>query len=416
MAKTKTTAYEVVLQELDSVAKAMQLDPGIVQILRTPQRLMEVTFPVRMDDGSITCYTGYRAQHNSALGPTRGGTRLHPEETADDIKALSFWMTLKNSLAGIPSGGGKGGIVVDPSKVSRSELERVCRGYVRAIFPMLGPDRDVFGPDVGATQQVMTWFLDEYELLCQERRPGAFTGKPPLLGGSQARDKATGYGLVFSASEFLRRHKQSIAGKNVAIQGFGNLGSFAAEAFAKQGARIVAISDVYGGVRAPQGIDVAAANAHMAATGSIKDLPGCEIITNAELLVTACDILVPAALQGQLTEDNAGAVRARYVIEGANGPTTVEGEKILRERGVAVLPDIVCNCGGVLTSYFENVQNRSTFYWQADEVLARLEELMTRICANVCTVAEEKNVPMRTASWMLALDKVIQAMRLRGWI
>jgi len=413
---TKETAYDVVLQQLDSVAKIMNMSDEIVRVLQKPQRLMEVSFPVRMDNGDVKTFQGFRSQHNRALGPTRGGTRLHHEETIDDVKALSFWMTIKNSLAGIPSGGGKGGIVVDPAAHSAGELERICRGYIQAIYPMLGHDVDVFGPDVGATQQVMTWFMDEYERLLHEHRNSSFTGKPLLLGGSQGRAQSTGFGLVCSAGEFLRRENKSLEGMNVAIQGFGNLGSHAALNFAKRGAKVVALTDVFGGIYNSKGIDVAAALEHLKATGSIKGLAGCDAMTNDELLAVKCDILVPAAMQNQLTEDNAGKVQATYVVEGANGPTTPGGEKIMLDRGIKLLPDIVANCGGVVTSYFENVQNRYCFYWPETEVLERLGTLMVQTCANVCTVAEGKKIPMRVAAWVMALDRVIEAMRLRGWV
>lgn len=414
--KSKITAFEVALQELYSVANIMKLDDNVVQFLETPQRFMAVNVPLRMDDGGVKYFKAYRSQHNRAIGPTRGGTRLHKEETEDDVKALSFWMTIKNSLAGIPSGGAKGGIAVDPHSLSKTELERLCRGYVRAIAPMLGPDVDVFGPDVGTPPTVMAWFMDEYENICQRHNPGAFSGKPPLLGGSRGRHKATGYGLVFSLVEYLRGKGQSLDGKTVAIQGFGNLGAHAAEAFVERGAKVIAISDEFGGVCNAKGIDVAAAFAHTSATGSIINLPGCDAIDNQILLSTKCDILVPAALQNQLTEDNARSVRAKYVAEGANGPTTPEAEHILLDMGVEMLPDIVANCGGVMVSYFEQVQNRYCYSWSEAEVLSRLETIMTQTCASVCDVAAERRVSMRSAAWILSLDKVITAMRLRGWI
>ena len=412
----KITAYEAALEELHSVAKVLNLSDEIVAMLETPQRLMAVTIPVRMDDGSMCYYKGYRAQHNAALGPTRGGTRFHKDETEDDVKALAFWMTIKNSLAGIPSGGAKGGVAVDPSTLSPTELERLCRGYIRSIYPMINPDVDVFGPDVGTPPQIMAWFLDEYETISQKHAFTAFSGKPPLIGGSLGRNKATGYGLVACANEFLRLQKDNLAGKRVAIQGFGNLGSFAAEAFAARGAKIVGITDIGGGIQNKNGIDLAAAMQQLKNTGSVAGLAGCDPIDNEGLLAMECDILVPAALQNQITENNADKVRATYVVEGANGPTTPAGERVLLSKGIFMVPDILANFGGVLVSYFEQVQNRYCFAWEEEEVISRLEKNMVQACNGVYGVAQEKKLSMRTSAWVLSLDKVIQAMRFRGWV
>lgn len=416
MSKKEITAFDVALQELHAVAKIMKLDDEVVQFLETPQRVMAVNVPLRMDDGSMKFFKGYRSQHNRAIGPSRGGTRLHHEETEDDVKALSFWMTIKNSLAGIPSGGAKGGIAVDPQSLSVAELERLCRAYVRAIAPMLNPDVDVFGPDVGTPPQVMAWLLDEYEVLCQRHVPTAFSGKPIPLGGSLGRKQATGYGLVASVTELLRQKGQKLEGKTVAIQGFGNLGAFAAEAFANAGAKVIAATDIRGGIHNANGIDIKKAFAQLEQTGSIAGLAGTDSISNSELLALKCDILVPAALQNQITAENAGNVQATFVVEGANGPTTPDGEHIMLDKGITVLPDIVANCGGVLVSYMEQVQNRYCYSWTEAEVFKRLAETMTTTCAGVCAVAGERSVSLRTAAWIMALDKVISAMKLRGWI
>ena len=416
MRKRIVTAYDAVLQELHVVAKIMKLPDATVRFLETPQRLTAVTIPVRMDNGSMRCYMGYRSQHNHALGPSRGGTRLHHDETIDDVKALSFWMTIKNALAGIPCGGGKGGIAVDPSSLSQGELERVCRAYIQGIYPVIQPDMDVAGPYMGTPPQVMAWMLDEYERLAGKHVPSAFTGKPIQLGGSQGRVASTGYALVCSAAEFLRHRGQTLEGKTVAIQGFGNLGSHAAATFVQQGARVIAISDVFGGVYNTKGIDIPAAFALLHTTGTITHMPGCDTIDNAALLAMDCDILVPAALQNQITADNAKKIRARCIVEGANGPTTPEAEHIILDRGIPLLPDIVANAGGVTTSFFENVQNRVTDYWTEEEVLVRLKANTVNVCAAVCKVADEKKLSMRQAAWVLALDKVVQAMKLRGWV
>ena len=416
MKKQAVTAYDAALHELHSVASIMNLPDATVRFLETPQRLIAVTLPLRMDDGSTQCFMGYRSQHNHALGPSRGGTRLHHDETIDDVKALSFWMTIKNSLAGIPCGGGKGGIAVDPAALSQSELERLCRAYIQAIYPVLQPDMDVAGPDMGTPPQVMAWMMDEYERLSGKHVPGGFTGKPILLGGSQGRVQSTGFALVHSTAEFLRRHEQTLEGKTVAIQGFGNLGSNAAATFAQLGAKVIAVNDVFGGIHNAKGIDIPAAIALLQKAGTIKDMPGCDRIDNAALLAMDCDILVPAALHNQLTAENAPKLRARCIVEAANGPTTPEAEQIILDRGIPLLPDIIANAGGVTTSYFENVQNRTTLYWSEEEVLTRLKANTIQVCANVCAVARERKLSMRKAAWVLALDKVIQAMKLRGWV
>lgn len=410
------TAYEVALQELEHVASIMNLSDEVIGYLRTPQRIMTVNIPVRMDDGSLKFFTGYRAQHNSALGPVKGGTRFHPEETIDDVKALSFWMTIKNSLANIPAGGAKGGVAVDPSALSKSELERLCRGYIRAVFPILGPKVDIPGPDVGTPQQVMAWLLDEYEVLAHGREPATFAGKPPLLGGSLGRDRATGRGLVYSAAELLRQRDQSLEGKRVVIQGFGNLGSHAARFFAEAGAVVIAASDVKGAVYCAKGIDIGAAFRQVEQAGTIAGLVDTDQITNKELLELECDILVPCALQNQIIVENANLVRAKYVVEGANGPTTPEAEKILNDKGIIVLPDIVANVGGAVVAYFELVQDLYYYFWTEQEVFGRLQEIMVKTCQEVCSVAAERKVTLRNAAWITSLSKVVRAMQLRGWV
>ena len=416
MAKKQESALDVAVQQLHNVARLMDLAPEVVKYLEQPQRFMAVQIPVRMDDGSMKYFKGYRSQHNWAIGPTRGGTRLHHEETEDDVKALSFWMTIKNSLAGIPSGGGKGGIVVNPKTLSKGEFERLCRGYIRAISPMLSPDVDVFGPDVGTPPHVMAWFMDEYDTICRHHNPRAFSGKPLILGGSLGRDKATGYGLVYSVIEVLRRQNTTLKGKTIAIQGYGNLGTHAANLFTKLGAKVIAISDQGGAIYNAKGIDPAKALAHKEKTGSVAKFAGTSAISAAELLELACDILVPAALQNQITKDNAGKIKAKYIAEGANGPTTPEAEAIMLKNGVTLLPDIMANFGGVLVSYFEQVQNRYCYAWTEEKVLESLEASITRSTSAVCELAAEKKIPMRQAAWVLALTRVVEAMKYRGWI
>lgn len=416
MSSGKHNAFEVALQELHAVAEVMHLSDEIVGFLSSPQRTMEASIPLRMDDGTMKYFKAYRCQHNSALGPTRGGTRLHQDEVMDDVKALAFWMTVKNSLAGIPSGGGKGGIAVDPRSLSPDELQRLCRGYIRAIYPMLGPDVDVFGPDVGTPPQIMAWFLDEYETLLQQKRPTAFSGKPPVIGGSRGRDVATGFGLVYAVKELMKQNNTTLEGKRIGIQGFGNLGANAAIAFEREGAKMVAIADIGGGFYNPKGIDIFKAGELAKATGTVKGVPNVEEMDGEELWGLDVDILIPAALQNVIHEGNADKIKAKFVVEGANGPITPEGEAILLDKGSIVYPGIAANCGGVLVSYFEQVQNRYCFAWEEQEVLSRLEATLTQTCSNVCNAAREKKVSLRIAAWVAALDKVIEAMKFRGWV
>jgi len=416
MSIKKDSAYDIAMKGLDDVAKIMKLNDEIVGYLRTPQRILIVELPVRMDDGSLRFYTGYRAQHNSALGPVKGGTRLHKDETLDDVKALSFWMSIKNSLANIPAGGAKGGITVDPATLSPTELERLCRAYIKAVFPILGSKVDIPGPDVGTPQQVMAWFTDEYENIAQCHEPAAFAGKPPLLGGSEGRNRSTGRGLVDVTEKVLALNKQEIKGKRIVIQGFGNLGSHAAHFFSELGGVITGLSDVNGGIYCAKGIDHAAALAYLAKHGVLKGVPGTEAISNAELLELSCDILAPCALQGQLTAANADRVKAAYVIEGANGPTTPGAEAIMRDKGIIVVPDIVANPGGAVVAYFELVQDLYHYYWKEDEVFAKLKLIMQKTMEEVWHSAQKNKLGLRQAAWISAIGKIVEAMRLRGWI
>ncbi|MDR2503926.1 MAG: Glu/Leu/Phe/Val dehydrogenase [Deltaproteobacteria bacterium] len=412
----KPTAYEIAMQGLEQVAKLMRLSDEAVGYLRTPQRLLVVEIPLRMDDGSLRFFTGYRAQHNSALGPVKGGTRLHPEETMDDVKALSFWMSIKNALANIPAGGAKGGIAVDPSTLSPGELERLCRRYIQAILPLIGPQVDIPGPDIGTPQQVMAWFTDEYERLTGRHEPAAFAGKPPILGGSAGRDRATGLGLIFSMEKILEMRGENLEGKKVVIQGYGNLGSHASRFFVEKGAVVTGISDVHGGIYNPKGLDIKAAFETITRTGGIKGLKDGDPLTNQELLELPCDLLVPCALQSQITKENADKIKTRYVLEGANGPTTPEAEDILMDKNICVIPDIVANVGGAVVAYFELVQDLYLYSWDEAEVFAKLKQIMRKTADEVCSIAAEKNVRLRHAAWMSALGKIITAMRLRGWI
>ncbi|MDR2743964.1 MAG: Glu/Leu/Phe/Val dehydrogenase [Desulfovibrio sp.] len=412
----KNSAYEIAMQSLAATARLMHLSDEITSYLQNYQCILVVQLPVRMDDGSLRFFTGYRVQHNSALGPVKGGIRLHKEETLDDVKALALWMSVKNSLSGIPAGGAKGGIAVDPDTISSVELERLCRAYIRAIYPVIGPKVDVPGPDVGVSQQVMAWFIDEYEILCRGREPVAFAGKPPLLGGSAGRDRATGRGLVYSAEKILSLKKESLKGQSVVIQGFGNLGSYAAQFFSQAGAIVTGISDVHGGVYNPDGLDVAAAFAHMAERGSVSEMSGADHVSNRELLELPCDLLVPCALQGQITGENASRIKARYIIEGANGPTTPEAEAQLHARDVCIVPDIVANAGGAVVAYFEMVQDLYRYFWEEDEVFSRLKLIMDKTAEKIFQTAMTHKFSMRQASWIEAINRIVEAMKLRGWV
>lgn len=410
------TAYEVATQGLQKVASLMGLSDEVLGYLRTPQRIIIVELPVRMDDGSIRFFTGYRAQHNNALGPVKGGTRFHPHETLDDVKALSFWMTIKNALANIPAGGAKGGIAVDPATLSMGELERLCRAYIRAIFPIIGPQVDVPGPDVGTPQHVMAWFTDEYNILHGGHEPAAFAGKPPLLGGSEGRDRATGRGLVYATDKILALRNESLQGKTVVIQGFGNLGSHASTYYTEHGAVITGVSDVNGGIYNAKGLDIPKVIQHMQQTGSLAGMSNCDAISNVDLLELPCDILAPCALQSQIDTHNANRIRARYIAEGANGPTSPAAEEILHDKGVYIIPDILANVGGAVVAYFELVQDLQHYYWTSDEVFIKLQRIMDKTAEEVYAQSQAKRINLRQAAWVSALTKVIRAMQLRGWV
>lgn len=407
-------AYEVAMKQLEKVAKRMNLPEEIVDELREPERALTVRIPVRMDNGKVRTFTGFRVQHNSALGPTKGGTRLHPQEKYEDVLALSFWMTIKNALAGIPAGGGKGGIIVDPMQLSEGELERLMRGYTRAISPIMGIHKDIPGPDVGTPQKIMAWMFDEYEQCTGEHAPAVIAGKPPVLGGSLGRERATAYGVSVVLQQFLALKGEEIKGKRVVVQGFGNLGGNLAEILYHKGAIVIGISDVSGAYYKADGLDVPGARAHAREHKLLDGWTGGKSISNAELLALACDVLIPAALQAQIRGDNVADVKAKIVIEGANGPLTPDAEEALLNRGVPVVPDIVANVGGAVVSYFEMVQDLYSFFWTKEDVERQLEEHMKQVFAEVHAVADKEGSSFREAAWMLALNKVIAAMKLRG--
>lgn len=393
------------------------LPPVVYDYLKEPARFVEVSIPVEMDDGSIRLFTGYRAQHNNALGPYKGGIRFHPESDPDEVKALSMWMTLKCALIGIPFGGGKGAVVCEPRQLSMKEKERLSRGYIRALAGVLGPEIDIPAPDMYTDAQVMAWMADEYARIMQKSALGVVTGKPLLVGGSVGREEATSRGVLFAAREAVRVSGISLQNCRVAVQGAGNVGGYAALLLHEAGAKIVAISDSRAGVYNPEGLDAGAVMKHKKATGSLASFPGAEEITNEQLLTIDCDILIPAARENQITAANAAAVKARIVVEGANGPTTPEADQILKEKGVLLVPDVLANSGGVTVSYFEWVQNNYGYYWDAETVNKCLEEKMVDAFHKIYNFTRENSghLHMRSGAYMYAIRKIADAMQSRGW-
>jgi glutamate dehydrogenase/leucine dehydrogenase len=408
--------YETAVQQLERVAKVMKLDNSVVEILKYPKRVLTVSIPVRMDDGSIRVFTGYRSQHNDALGPFKGGVRYHPNVTVDEVKALSMWMTWKCAVAGIPLGGGKGGIVVDPHKLSNGELERLSRGYFAAISGIVGPYQDIPAPDVYTNSQTMAWFMDEYSKVKGYNNFGVVTGKPLSVGGSLGRDTATARGLSFVVEEAAKKLKIEMGKATVAIQGYGNAGMYSHRFIEELGAKVVALSDSKGGVYKADGLDFKKMEAHKQKTGSVTGFPGARDITNEQLLEWDVDILVPAALENQITSKNASKIKARLVVEAANGPTTPEADDVLKSEGVTVVPDVLANSGGVTVSYFEWVQNLQNYYWTAGEVDAALKKKMVTAFKEVWETSQKYEVDMRQGAYVYAIDKVVNGMKSRGWI
>jgi len=409
--------FEISQRQLDKAAKALDLDPDLHAALRQPKRTLEVHFPVRMDDGRVRSFTGFRVQYNDALGPTKGGLRFHPDETIDTVKALAAWMTWKTAVVGIPYGGGKGGVICNPKELSTGEVERVARGYVRAVGRFIGPERDIPAPDVYTNPQIMAWMMDEYSTIVGHNVPGVITGKPIPLGGSLGRGDATARGTVYCVIEAARALGVDLAGATVAIQGYGNAGYFAAKLMQElAGSKIVAVTDSRGGVYNENGLDPDAASEHKRSTGSVAGCNGMKPITNDEILELDVDVLIPAAIENVITADNAARIKARIIAEAANGPTTPEADEILRGKGAFVIPDFLCNAGGVTVSYFEWVQNIGGFYWTLDEVHQRLEEKMVRAFGEVHSMAQKQGVDNRTAAYMVSIQRVAEAMRLRGWV
>ena len=408
------TALESALAQFDRAADYLELDPGIRAVLRVPKRELTVNFPVRTDDGRVRVFTGYRVQHNLSRGPAKGGIRFHPSTDLEEVRALAMWMTWKCALVNVPFGGAKGGVTVDPSALSKRELEAVTRRFAAELQGVIGPDVDIPAPDVGTNAQTMAWIMDTISMHAGYTVPGVVTGKPIVLGGSAGRADATGLGVALSVQRALGRLGMSLDGARVAVQGFGNVGEAAARLLHARGASIVAVTDVYGGVANADGLDPIALKAHLDATGSVNAATGTQPIDNDALIGVDCDVLVLAALEGQVTADNAHTVRARVIAEGANGPVTPDADPILRERGIVSIPDILCNAGGVVVSYFEWVQNLQSYSWPADEVAQRQADVLNRAFDEVWDLHAERGIDLRLAAHTIAVGRVAEAQRLRG--
>ncbi|MEM0128958.1 MAG: Glu/Leu/Phe/Val dehydrogenase [Thermoplasmata archaeon] len=408
--------FETAKRQIDIVADLLNLNGGVRQVLKSPKRELTVNFPVRMDDGSFRVYTGYRVQYNMARGPTKGGIRYHPQVTLDEVRALAAWMTWKCAVVNIPYGGAKGGIICDPKHMSPGEIERLTRRFASEIAPIIGPEIDIPAPDVYTDSQTMAWIMDTYSMQKGYSVPGVVTGKPISLGGSEGRGEATGRGCAYVVREAAKELGLKVKGARVAVQGFGNAGSVVSTLLAEeQGAKIVALSDSRGGIQNPEGLNPRAVEEHKKKTGSVVGFPGAKPISNEELLEMPCDILVPAALENQLTKKNADRIQAKIVAEAANGPTLPEADTILFQKGITVLPDILANAGGVTVSYFEWAQDLQGFFWSLEEVNQRLERVMVTSYADMRKQAKAHGIHNRSAAYVLAIQRVVDAIRIRGF-
>lgn len=408
--------FEMAQIPLNKAIETMELDAGAAAIIAVPERTLEVSIPVKMDDGTTKVFTGYRSQHSTILGPAKGGVRYHQNVSMDEVKTLAFWMTCKCAVAGLPYGGGKGGIIVDPAKLSKAELERLTRGYIDKIAPIIGEKRDILAPDMNTNAQIMGWMMDEYSKLAGQYEPGFITGKAISVGGSLGRTAATGRGVVVAALEALKLQGIQPYEATAAVQGFGNVGSWTAKLFCDAGVKVIALSDVYGAIFKADGFDCYDVDAYVKKTGSVVGYPGSKAITNAELLAMEVTVLAPCAIELQLTAENAAAVQASIICEGANGPTTPEADDILEAKGVMVIPDILANGGGVTVSYFEWVQNLYRYFWPEEEVIEKQNALMRKAFKVVYEKAKQYNVTLRVAAYMVALGSLEEAMKIRGMV
>jgi glutamate dehydrogenase (NAD(P)+) len=402
------------LAQLDSTAERLQLAQDIHERLRHPRRALVVSIPIRMDDGSTAVFMGYRVHHNNVLGPTKGGLRYAPDVDLGEVSALAMLMSWKCALMSLPYGGAKGGVRVDPRKLSLQEKENLTRRYTAEIMLFIGPDLDIPAPDMGTDEQTMAWMMDTYSMTQGRTVPGVVTGKPLIVGGSAGRREATGRGIVYALYQAARHLSQELKGRKVVVQGFGNVGGVAARLLWREGCVIAGVSDVKGGIWNPSGIDIRQLEAHVAATGGVADFPGTEPVTNEQLLEQPCDVLIPAAVGSVIRQSNADRIKASIIAEGANGPTTPEADVILRDRGITVIPDILANAGGVVVSYFEWVQGLQFYFWRESEITSRLQEVMTRAFNRVWAVASKEGTDLRTAALMEGVRRVAEGYKVRG--
>ena len=416
MAKETLNPFEIAQKQVKSACDKLNADPAVYEILKNPMRVLEVSFPVRLDDGTVKTFIGYRSQHNNAVGPFKGGLRFHPDVTKDEVKALSTWMTFKCSVAGIPYGGGKGGMAIDPKDYSKAELERISKGFATAISPIIGEKVDIPAPDVNTNGQIMSWMVEAYEKVAGKSTKGVFTGKPLEFGGSLARTEATGYGVHLTAKKALAKLNMDVKGATYAVQGFGNVGFYTAYYAHKDGAKIVAFSNSHVAIYNENGIDMEAVIKDFEENGRILTNKGYgKDITNAELLELEVDVLAPCALENQITSENADRIKAKVITEGANGPTTPEADEILFKKGIVVIPDILANSGGVVVSYFEWVQNLQSYYWSFEEVQQKEDALLSTAFEDVWNLADKYKVDLRNAAYMKSIERISKAMKLRGW-
>ncbi len=408
-------AYKTALQQYDRAASHLNLSDGIIEFMRYPRREFTVNFPVRRDDDSLEMFTGYRVHHSTALGPSKGGIRFSTEVTLDEIRALAMWMTWKCALVNIPYGGAKGGVVVDPRALSDRELENLTRRFASELVPLISPQMDIPAPDMGTNPQIMAWMMDTYSSRAGYSVPAVVTGKPINVGGSQGRNEATGRGVIVCMEAALKQHGiTDPASVDIVIQGFGNVGSNAALRAQNLGYNVVAVSDIDGGIYNANGLDIPKVMAHLHHTGSVVGFEDATFVTNSELLELPCNVLIPAALEGQITEHNADNIQAEFIIEAANGPTTPEADDILNDRGVFIVPDILANSGGVIVSYFEWVQDLQAYFWDEDNIFERLERIIGDAYKRTCFSAEAHNLDMRTAAQVTAIQRVGDAIETRG--
>jgi glutamate dehydrogenase (NAD(P)+) len=408
------SSWDIARQQLGDAARQLDLDPGIHEVLRNPRRALEVSVPTRMDDGSIRVFTGYRVHHNTSRGPSKGGIRYHPDVNLDEVKALAMWMTWKCAVVGIPYGGAKGGIICDPHQLSPGELQRMTRRYASELLPFIGPERDIPAPDLGTNEQVMAWIMDTYSTREGFSVPGVVTGKPIAIGGSAGRTMATARGVMYITLATMKHLGMSVEDARVVVQGFGKVGGGTVQLLQDVGCSVVGVSDAYGGVYNSGGLSYQGLKTNVDAAGRIDGYEGGEPVTNAELMELDCDVLIPAAIENQLTQANATEVKASVIVEAANGPTTPDADQIFEDRGIVVVPDILANAGGVTVSYFEWVQDLQAYYWSEDEVNERLRQIMERAHVDVLALAQDKKVAMRTAATMLGVDRVAEAHKTRG--